>query len=123
MSTTDPLTLHFMQQNLSDKDKDIPTGIKHWLNHATFDPTNGLCIDENWDSIWVLLTDMDVVKKVKLSLDVDMLINRCFIHPPNISNQTNNPRSLPNAKTPHSMISIRIIEGDPIISGHDAEHR
>ncbi|KAL8742554.1 MAG: hypothetical protein Q9190_004978 [Brigantiaea leucoxantha] len=71
---------HLTHEEQSGGDKAILAGITEWLSHAEFDPKTNVCIDQGLNDKWLLLREMEFVRKAiienedtrkKLSLSPD----------------------------------------------------
>lgn len=69
MFTADPVILHLTQQELSEHDKAILTGLKAWLFKAKFGKKHAddfeSCVDDELSKKLTLLKDMNLIKKVR----------------------------------------------------------
>ncbi len=86
MSTTEQATPHLMQDPLTDNDKGILKGLEDWLSHAVFDPKSNICIDKSLGKTWNLLCEMDLIKKVGLFFQCQILADECLVHSSSLSN-------------------------------------
>jgi len=131
MSTAAPLIPHLTQQKLSDKDKGILAGLEGWLSQAVCDPKSNTCTDKSLSEKRALLCDMDLTKEVSVLLQYESIkvtsiqfprplyqIRRVLAPGPP---RPFNPKGPPNAKAPHSMTPMRIIQGNPTVSGQGPE--
>ena len=65
--TKEPATSHLTQQPLSKTDKAILEDLESWLSQAKFEKKEEnveLCVNERLDEKWVVLRNMDFIKKV-----------------------------------------------------------
>lgn len=115
MSTAGLPTEHLTQQELSEKDKGILAGLESWLCHAVFDARSSTCTDSSLGEKFALLREMDLAKSFARPI---YQIRRV---PAGSPPKPLNPKGPPNAKAPHSMTPMRIIEGSPTVSGYTPE--
>lgn len=117
MSSAELDISHLTQKELSPKDKKILVGLQDWLSTAVFDPKNNICADKSLGDKWALLSEMDLIKK--FTRPVYQIRRVPALGPP----KPFDPKGPPNAKAPHSMTPMRVIEGNPTVSGQDIEQR
>lgn len=72
-------TAHLAQEQLSEKDRDILTGLELWVVQATFNPETNVCIDAGLKEILAPLGGMDLSRKVK-SIAASLPSLLIFIH-------------------------------------------
>lgn len=65
MSSTELDISHLTKIELTAEDKQILAGLGDWLSSAVFGPKTNTCADKSLGEKWALLSEMDLVKKVR----------------------------------------------------------
>lgn len=113
MSAVELYIPHLTQEELSPKDKGILSESAKWVVNAKFDPKINVCADRTLVEKRAAMCEMDIIKKFPNPI---FQIRRVSTSYP----KGFDPGNTEKIDNVHSMMALRVIEGQPTVQGINA---